>query len=186
MANKYRKIEFRFHKELLIILGVILALLVAAILLNLPTKNEKFVAKWQEAGASIETNTLFEEIDEAKLQKTIVATEGNVFVLFVTPSDSESVSLFNEVLTQAETYNVKKIYVLDANDYLGNREEDDELASKLNALQTSLAITEDTQAPALWMFVDGKFARQLDADLVEEQSGYKEAVKQIFVYNLSK
>ena len=185
MANKYRKIGFRLQKELIIIVAVLLVLLVAAILLNLPTKSEKFVSEWSEAGASIQDDSLFEAVSQKELKK-LVEKNDKVFVLFVTSSDSDSVSLVNEVASMASNFNIDKVYILDSADYLGNREEDTNLDSKLKELENDLGIKESTQAPSLWMFEQHQFARQLNEDLHESTSGYTEPVKQVLVYNLTK
>ena len=60
--KKYSKVKFTLRKELIIILAAIVVLLVATILLNLPNEDEKFITKWQEAGAQITENHLYEEI----------------------------------------------------------------------------------------------------------------------------
>ena len=66
--KKYSKVKFTLRKELIIILAAIVVLVVATILFNLPNEEEKFLTKWNENGAQITENHLYEEVsfDELK------------------------------------------------------------------------------------------------------------------------
>lgn len=182
MANKYRKIQFRFTKELIIMVCVLVALIVATIILQQPTKKEKFVSKWQEAGSSIQENTLFKEETFKQLDKQLENNE-KVVVLFVTPEDKNSVSLFDEVLNNAAVYDVEVVYIIDCADYLGDRKTDSKLDESLKALENTYKVSLE-EAPALWLFNNGSLVAELNYDLIEEASGsYSEAVKRVLVYN---
>lgn len=183
MANKYKKVSFVLRKELLIIVGVIAALILATILLTLPTKSEKLLAKWSAASSNIQSVEMFEELSESDLEK-LLKKENKVFVLFVSDQDANSISLVETVYNSLSTYDVKKVYILDATDYLGDRKLDAELDTKLKSLEAKFVGLNISEAPTFWFFYDGKIDQQMNIDLVKEQSySYTEAVKDILVYS---
>ena len=185
MANKYRKINFRFTKELIIIACVIVALVVATIILNAPTKADKFLSKWQNAGSSIQSNEIFEEVSQDSLKTKIDKKDGVVVVLFVSTEDSNSVTLFDEVNNHASLFEVDKVYVLDGSNYVGNREENQDVDNKLKEVEAKFGVTIG-QVPSLWLYRNGELKATLNQDLVDEQSGsYEEALKRVLAYNLA-
>ena len=181
MANKYRKIDFRLQKELLIIVGVLFLMLILTIILSAPTKSEKFVSKWQTAGSSITSAELFEEVSAEKLEK-VISSGDKVFVLFVTAQAGDDLTLFNQVLSQAEKYNVTKVYILDSADYQGDREDDPELDTKLHNLEEKFGVDLDN-IPTLWL-AQGNTVTQMSNKVHEKNGDYTQAVKDILVLNL--
>jgi len=181
MANKYRQVKFTLKKELIIIVSVLAAMILATILLELPTKEDKFVDKWSEAGASISENTLFVETSFDKLDGIISKNE-KVFVLFAT-TDENGVSLFGEVMENASTNNVEKVYIIDSAFAQGDRDEDADLDAKLDVLEAKYGINLDTN-PNLWYFNNGTLAAELNQTIVDTASGdYCQACYQVMIYN---
>ena len=118
--KKYSKVKFTLRKELIFILAAIVLLVVATILLNLPTEEEKFLKKWNEAGSTITENKIYEEVTFDELNAALSSKGANeyTYVLFVTPSDTNSVSLFDQiysiVTTVSEFEHVTHIYLVDS------------------------------------------------------------------------
>ena len=113
--KKYSKVKFTLRKELIIILASIVVLLVATLLLNLPTEEEKFITKWQEAGAQITENHLYEEISYDGLKNLLdgkQATE-TTYVFFATPS-SDAATYFTTIISLADACDVSKVYIVDS------------------------------------------------------------------------
>lgn len=184
MANKYKKVSFVLRKELVIIVLVILALVGATVLLNLPTKEEKLLKEWSAASSDITSVSLFESVNTKDLDKAL-AKGGKVFVMFGAASDTNSVSLLKAFNDFASTAKVEKIYLLDATDYLGDRKADNTLDEKLKVLEAKYQIS-ISEIPTAFYFNDGKLIKTLNTELVAEQSySYVEAVKALLSYNLA-
>ena len=161
--KKYSKVKFTLRKELIIILSAILVLVVATILLNLPNEEEKFVAKWTEAGSTIVENRLYEEVSFDELEDILAGKEANdvTFVLFATPSNADSVTQFDAITNNAGIYGVEKVYLVDSEFALeGNREEDADFDNELKAIEANFTDAEGNtikldSVPNLWVFKGG-------------------------------
>ena len=118
--KKYSKVKFTLRKELVFILAAIALLVVATILLNLPSEEEKFLEKWTAGGSTLTENKLYEEVtfDELGTILDSKASGEYTYVLYATPSDSNSVSLFDQIYSivynSREYSHVTKIYVVDS------------------------------------------------------------------------
>lgn len=162
--KKYSKVKFTLRKELIIILSAIVVLVVATILLNLPNKEEKFLAKWQENGSQITENHLYEEVTFDELKDILNSNSANEvsFVYFATPSNADSVTYFDQILNFASTfesiYEIDKIYIVDSAFALeGNREEDSDFDSKLKAIEENFKDASGNtikldSVPNFWLF----------------------------------
>lgn len=118
--KKYSKVKFTLRKELIFILAAIVLLVVATILLNLPTEEEKFIKKWNEAGSSITENVIYEEVTFDEL-KAALDTKGETeytYVLYATTSDENAVSLFDQIysiVTSVQDFeHITHIYLVDS------------------------------------------------------------------------
>lgn len=146
--KKYSKVKFTLRKELVMILAAIVVLVVATILLNLPTKEEKFVNKWAEAGAQITENELYVEVSFDELQDELSGKQAGeyTFVLFTTPSDADGVTYFNTVISLAELYGVEKVYLVDSEFVVGkDREEDSDFDAELKDIEDNFKTEEGTE-----------------------------------------
>ena len=146
--KKYSKVKFTLRKELVMILAAIVVLIVATILLNLPTKEEKFVNKWVEAGAQITENELYVEVSFDELEDELSGKQAGeyTFVLFTTPSDADGVTYFNTVISLAELYGVEKVYLVDSEFVVGkDREEDSEFDAELKDIEDNFKTEEGTE-----------------------------------------
>ena len=118
--KKYSKVKFTLRKELIFILAAIVLLVVATILLNLPTEEEKFLEKWNAGGSTLTENKLYEEVTFDELSTILDSKESGeyTYVLYATPSDSNSVSLFDQIYSivynSREYSHITKIYVVDS------------------------------------------------------------------------
>ena len=156
--KKYSKVKFTLRKELIIILAAIVVLAVATILFNLPNKEEKFLSKWSATGIS-ENHTYTEaEFDDLK---GILSSKGEnelTFVFFATPEDTNSVTYFSTILSYAETYGVKEVYIVDSAFVLdGEREEGNDFDKELTAKEENFKDAEGNtikldSACNLWVF----------------------------------
>lgn len=179
--KKYSKVKFTLRKELIIILAVVLVMVLATILLLQPTKDQKFVSKWSGAGSSIVENQLYEEIEFDELDE-VIAGEGITYVLFAHASDENSVKAFDLVINLATGLDVEKVYIIDSEFAVGDREEDADLDAELKVIEEKYGITLDT--PDLWAFENGSVVAELDQDLIEASSNdYTEAIKRVLLLN---
>ena len=118
--KKYSKVKFTLRKELIFILAAIVLLVVATILLNLPTKEEKFLEKWNAAGSTITENVIYEEVTFDELNAVLSAKGDNehTYVLYASPSNADSVSLFDQiysiVTSVSEFEHITQIYLVDS------------------------------------------------------------------------
>ena len=113
--KKYSKVKFTLRKELIIILASIAVLLVATLLLNLPNEDEKFITKWQEAGAQITENHLYTEksYDELKSYLEGKAATETTYVFFATPS-ADAATYFTTIISLADACDVKEVILVDS------------------------------------------------------------------------
>lgn len=184
--KKYSKVKFAFRKELIIILAVIVVMVIATVLLQLPSKEDKFIKEWSSAGSSIVENDLYETISFDKLDNVLDKAEGVVFVYFATSSDETSVTNFDVIMSQADLFGVEKVYLVDAKNYQGDREEDAELDEKLTAIENRFTAEDGTAisldyTPNLWAFENGKLVKEINHDLIDTNGDWKEACKQVLI-----
>ena len=177
--KKYSKVKFTLRKELIIILSAIVVLVVATILLNLPNKEEKFVTKWSEAGSSIAENRLYEETSFDDLDSILAANE-ITFVLFATPSNADSVTQFDAIMNKASTYDLEKVYLIDSEFALGNREEDADLDAQLKEIEAEFGISLDS-VPNFWVFEGTKLVGAADDFKVSDAIDWNLALAQLLV-----
>ena len=183
--KKYSKVKFTLRKELIIILVAIAVMITATILLSLPNKEEKFLEKWNAAGSSLTDNMLYEEVDFEELEELVKANE-NVFVLFASTADTNSVTVFDTVYSLAlNAYEIDKVYLVDSEFVVGkDREEDAEFDAELKAIEAKFAGITLDQTPNLWVFRNGALVAEADQDLITDKSNdWTPAIIQIFNYS---
>lgn len=183
--KKYSKVKFTLRKELIIILVAVVVMIVATILFNLPNKEEKFLEKWNAAGSTITENMLYEEVDFEELEELVKANE-NVFVLFASTADANSVAVFDKVYSMAlNTYEIDKVYLVDSEFVVGkDREKDAEFDAELKAIEAKFAGITLDQTPNLWVFRSGKLVAEANQDLIADKSNdWTAAIVQIFSYS---
>ena len=158
--KKYSKVKFTLRKELIIISSAIVVLVVATILLNLPNEEEKFVAKWSEAGSTIVENRIYEEVSFDGLEDILAGKGANdvTFVFFATPSDASSVTQFDAITNFSVTYDLDKVYIIDSAFALeGDREEDADFDNQLKAIEANFKDADGNtikldSVPNFWVF----------------------------------
>jgi len=186
--KKYSKVKFTLRKELLIILGAVVLMVVATILFNLPNKEEKFLKKWNEAGSTVAEKLVYEETTFEDLEN-IIKSDEYVFVLFATP-DASCVTVFDSVYNYAlTTYEIDTVYLVDSEFVMGkNRDEDKEFDEKLVELEGKFkdaegnSITLD-KTPNIWVFKDGKLVAEADQDLITAEGSWDAAIISILNYS---
>ena len=185
--KKYSKVKFTLRKELIIILAAIVVLVVATILFNLPNEEEKFLAKWNENGAQITENHLYEEVSFDELKGILNGKGENekTFVFFATPTDTNSVTYFQKIITYAETYDVDKVYIVDSAFVIGgNREEDSDFDKKLSDIEANFKDAKGNTikldaACNLWVFNGNQLLDSVD-DYEKSTNQWEHALLGIF------
>ena len=186
--KKYSKVKFTLRKELIIILAAIVVLVVATILLNLPNEEEKFLSKWQEAGSTMTENRLYEEVSIDNLKSTLDSKGADeyTFVFYATPSNTESVSYFDAIVSLASVYDIEQIYIVDCEFAIGgDRENDSEFDSKLAGIEANYkdangnTVQLDT-TPSFWVFKGNVLVDSLDNYKVAESADWNLALVQMF------
>ena len=192
--KKYSKVKFTLRKELIIILAAIVVLVVATILFNLPNEEEKFLTKWNENGAQITENHLYEEVSFDELKGILNGKGENekTFVFFATPTDTNSVTYFQKIITYAETYDVNKVYIVDSAFVIGgNREEDSDFDKKLSDIEEGFKTAADEEgnyetikldaACNLWVFNGNQLLDSVD-NYEKSTNQWEHALLGIFSY----
>ena len=186
--KKYSKVKFTLRKELIIILAAIVVLVVATILLNLPNEEEKFLEKWNNAGAQISENRLYEEVTIDELNQILASKKADetTFVFFATPENADSVTYFSQVVNHANTHDVSKVYLVDSAFAIGTREEGNDLDKQLSEIEAKFKVDEDAtfkldSVPNIWVFKGDVLVETVD-DYEEADNKWNAALAQLFTY----
>ena len=188
--KKYSKVKFTLRKELIIILASILVLIVATILFNLPTKGEEFLTKWSETGIS--ENHVYEEVTFDELENILKDKKSGelTFVFFATPSDTDSVTYFSQIITYADEADVDKVYIVDSAFVTEGSREDEEFDNKLKEIEGKFrgATVEGEETKTikldspcnLWLFDGNTLIESVDDYEKNENDKWGSALVQIF------
>ena len=128
--------KFVFTKELGILIGAIVAIIVATILLSIPNKTDRQIEKYNEAitefnaanstqYATITTEDVVYEDVEYEDMADILKGEGTVYVLYGTLSLDTICSNFVTINNEAERREIETIYFL-SSEYVDTFEDDEE------------------------------------------------------------
>lgn len=189
--KKYSKVKFTLRKELIFILAAVVVLVVATILLNLPTKEEKFVERWVEAGGNIsEQNNVYKEVTFEELQEELSEKSADeyTFVLLATPENEESLTYFNTVVSLAELYGVEQIYLVDSTFMVEkDREADAEFNQELLDIEAKFAHDSDTVmnldlVSDFWVFKGAELIESADDYELSGSINWTTALIQMFSY----
>lgn len=132
--GKKNSTKFVFTKELGILLGLIVVLIVATVLLSIPNKTDRQIDKYNEAitefntlnqtqYATITTEDIVYVDAEYEDFKEILSGEGTVYILYGTLSIDTIVSNFVTINAEAENREIDKIYFL-SSEYVDTFEDD--------------------------------------------------------------
>ena len=186
--KKYSKVKFTLRKELIIILAAIVVLVVATILLNLPNEEEKFLEKWNNAGAQITENRLYEEVTIDELTQILASKKADeaTFVFFATPDNADSVTYFTQVVNHANTHDVSKVYLVDSAFAIGTREEGNDLDKQLSEIEAKFKVDEDAtfkldSVPNIWVFKGDVLVETVD-DHEGKTDKWNAAFASLFTY----
>lgn len=124
-------VPFKWTKELIIFLSVLVVAIALTIICLIPTSKERFMNEWTEAieaasGTAFDDEHVFEYISYNELEKARknCTEEDPLFVLYGSCLDSTTVSNITEVNEMATEYEVDKIYILKC-DFVMEADEDD-------------------------------------------------------------
>lgn len=181
--KKYSKVKFTLRKELLFILAAIVIMVVATILLQLPSKEEKFNKKW-----NLQDNMLYKEVSINDLDNVLEDKKATdtVFVLFVLPKDSATSTHLTLIETIAEEFDVKRVYLVDATFATkGDREIDDKFNEKLEKIENQFTNSDDVtitldNVPNFWAFQDSKLVKEINQDKIEAEGDWYSAAIEVF------
>ena len=182
--KKYSKVKFTLRKELIIILSAIVVMVVATILFNLPTKEEEWLEKWNNAGSTIVENKIYEDITFDELED-VIKTDKVVYVLFVT-ADSTGASTLDLVSQCADYTNVSKVYLIDSAfvaDYDREETEDDKYLTSIEEKFVTAdgeTISLDSN-PNFWVFQNGKLVQEINQDYITAAGSWNAPLMQIFL-----
>ena len=134
--GKRNDTKFVFTKELGILIGAIVAIIVATILLSIPNKTDRQIEKYNEAitefntanstqYATITTEDVVYEDVEYEDMADILKGEGTVYVLYGTLSLDTICSNFVTINDEAERREIETIYFL-SSEYVDTFEDDDD------------------------------------------------------------
>lgn len=124
-------VPFKWTKELIIFLSVLVVAIVLTIVCLIPTSKEKFMTEWSNAitaasGTSLDEDHVFEYISLSKFEdkKKEATSENPLIILYGSSTDSTTASNISSINTKAQDYKIDKIYILKS-DFVMNADESD-------------------------------------------------------------
>ena len=181
MARRVRKVKFKFQwtKELTFLLSGLLILIIATVILALPSKMDKFLEKWSAAELTKETKV--REIKEDKLLAEISKADGTIFVFYGTPDSEDSVNKMKLVERYANQYELDAtVYWLDATDVNSASEDTKktkDFKDKIDAREQKLQDVDLLKISSFWVYENGKITID-SAD--KDDSAFEKLVNQAF------
>ena len=115
------KFKFKWTKELIFLIVGLLAVIITTICLALPTKEDKFLAKWE--AAQLPRKAAVSELSESSVLDKINNSGEYVFVFYGTPEDETSVTNIKTVETTAKAFDIKNVYCIDATEVFETTDE---------------------------------------------------------------
>ncbi len=162
-SKRRNKATFKWTKELIILLSVIIVMIGVTIVLGIPSKADKLYEKYTSAQTSSQTalteDNVFEEISFKKLAKRIKNDE-YTYVYYGSITVTEFLDNIEAVNQAAQLYEIDKVYILESTwvQELDLEDEDDgkENQAKLDAREEQLDGVDMSIYPSLWIFKNGK------------------------------
>ena len=208
MASKSRrkKAKFKLTKELVILVVGLLAILVATIILAIPSSEKKFYNKLRDAVTNygdsnaqlFSSDHVFKEIDEDEYIDVInevksTANSGYTYFLYGQLTNSTYVSQLYPINETAKDYGVSHVYLFYSTFYNAAKDNDElntssfkekcnEYESILNNGKSQDAYAIDlTKENALFVFKNGSLIFNSQAD-EDSKYGWDAYIKQAFSY----
>lgn len=183
--KKYSKVKFTLRKELVFILAAVVVLLVATMLFNRPTKEDKFLEKW-----SLTENNPYEEISFDELSDILDGKESNevTFVFFGTPGNAESAQYLQTISSLVEMYKVEKVYLIDSEFVEGkDRENDEEFDKELLDIEKNFKNAEGEtiqldDVSNFWVFSGDVLVKSANDYEENESINWAKALTQMFTF----
>lgn len=165
--GKKIKFKFKWTKELVFLLIGLGAMIVATVLLALPSDAEKIYDKYTEAGASLESEHVFKSISYKKLTKKIssqVGSEGTFFVFYGATSCTNCVSEIQTINAAANKFEIEEVFYLDATFIDGVEDKEDAgFLAEVDTKEVALGGVDLLSYPALWVYKNGELVFTSDS-----------------------
>ena len=182
------KVKFQWTKELIFLISALSAIILATVLLAIPTKSERLASKYNEAIAlqnatnstsyyTISKDHVFVEIDFEDVEelKEKVSAKEYVYVVYGSENNATLLSQLYQLNAYAEEYEIENIYIYSS---LWVEEQEDlqaveeEIKAKENAIATSEEL-DLLEYPTLLVFYEGKIVfNSQDAEGIESWEAY--------------
>lgn len=198
MASKGKKNKVKFHwtKELGFLIGALVSIIVATVILAIPTKAEKLASKYNDAialqnaanaqsGSSIYTiptkDHVFKEIEFEDIEELteIVKNEECVFVVYGSENNATFLQQLYTLNTYAEEYEIDTIYIYSSL-WVEEQEDLQAVESQINENEKALDPTLElslTEYPALLVFANGELVfNSQKAEDISTWNGYMDYV----------
>lgn len=186
--NKKNKVKFQWTKELIFLISALSAIILATVLLAIPTKSERLASKYNEAITlqnatnstsyyTISKDHVFVEIDFEDVEelKEKVSAKEYVYVVYGSENNATLLSQLYQLNAYAEEYEIENIYIYSS---LWVEEQEDlqaveeEIKAKENAIATSEEL-DLLEYPTLLVFYEGKIVfNSQDAEGIESWEAY--------------
>ena len=186
--NKKNKVKFQWTKELIFLISALSAIILATVLLAIPTKSERLASKYNEAITlqnatnstsyyTISKDHVFVEIDFEDVEelKEKVSAKEYVYVVYGSENNATLLSQLYQLNAYAEEYEIENIYIYSS---LWVEEQEDlqaveeEIKAKENAIATSEEL-DLLEYPTLLVFYEGKIVfNSQDAEGIESWAAY--------------
>ena len=168
-SNKHRKVKtrFKFTKPLAFLISFIVVIAILTGLLSIESKEEKLYNRITNAqsaldgfsGKSLDEDNVFADISYKKLTKKIKSSD-YTYVYYGTLTNSEFFTYIETVNERAQTYEVKKVYLLDGTwaSQIDTEDEDygEENNNVLTEVENAIGGVDMTVLPSLWIYKNGE------------------------------
>lgn len=190
MAVRSRKknvIKFKWTKELIITLSVLVVLIISAVVLALPTPSEKIYNEYASVSATLSSDHVFVKTSYKGLLSKIEKEDDLIFVYYGSTTCTNCVSNIEVFNSTAKSFEVKKVYYLEST-FVDKLDEDkDEDMAKRDAWEVELGGVTLTDTPSLWVYQGGKLifnsSDNKDEDTDELMSSWNLIAAQAFSLN---
>lgn len=158
-SGRKLKFKFKWTKELIFLIAGLVIMIVATILLALPSDSEKIYKKYTEAGATLDVEHVYKSINYKKLKSKIQSqgTDDVFYVFYGSVACTSCVTEIQTINTAAKAFEVDQVLYFDAT-FIDEEEDLDsaEFLAGIDTMEVELEGVDLLQYPALWVFKGGK------------------------------
>ena len=164
-SGKRIKFKFVWTKELIFLISGLVVLILATVIMALPNDQKNIYDDYTLAGASLNSDHVFETIKYKKLAKEIAKQDEDdiMYVYYGSLACTNCVSNIGTIDNAAQAFDIETVYYLDAV-FVDEAEDldDAEFLADIDAMEVKLGGVDLLSYPALWVFKGGELVYTTD------------------------